>query len=164
MVTAVSEWCFWWRSKEGFAFIYFGHSLGRGVHQTDADCHQTPGPAVKHSLVSCSKTWVFSFNEKYPVCVGYHKAHSWDFTGQHISAASSDYGRGKEILQYLLQPGNVFTGCWLVSQFTLWFYLLLNICTCSEMKWFEMYCGKRCILSCKCVKRNVVGNVMDYFK
>ena len=57
LVTAVSEWCVWWRSREQSAFIYFGHSLGRGTLQKDADCHQTPGPAVKHSLVSCSKTW-----------------------------------------------------------------------------------------------------------
>lgn len=54
--------CFWVMclmevEKEWPAFIFFGRSLGRGILQTDAVCYQTPGPAVKHSLVSCSKTW-----------------------------------------------------------------------------------------------------------
>lgn len=51
-------------------------------------------PVAKHGMLP----WALSFNGKDPVCVGYRRAHSWDFTGQHISAGAFlfDYGRVKE--------------------------------------------------------------------
>lgn len=55
--------CFWVMSTTAqaalvvFFFFFFGCSLERGKLQKIAVCHSKPDPAVKHSLVSCSKTW-----------------------------------------------------------------------------------------------------------
>lgn len=51
-------------------------------------------PEAKHGMLHR----VLSFNGKDAVCVGHRRAHSWDFTGQHISVGgfTSDYEREKE--------------------------------------------------------------------
>ncbi len=118
------------------AFIYFGHSLGGEILQTDTVCHQTPGPAVQHSLVSCSKTWHVNlgvqFQRENPVCVGHRKAHSWDFTGQHISAGgcASNYGGREEPKWIYLSLGMCLqaAGCPHTSA-----QLLLGLTQCVHM-------------------------------
>lgn len=62
--------CFWVMSTmeakdTGCSHVFFGErgggvgrcSLRRGTLQKITVCYPTPGPAVEHSLVSCSKTW-----------------------------------------------------------------------------------------------------------